>query len=327
MKTFQILKTIAAMTFAIVVVSTTSTASAQFAPVMQECPKWSVEFLGKIYDRPSDDLGLALVTNTVTNAPVLTSDEATDLNGGTGAEVKFNFLNQRSNTNWEIRTFIADFEEDVSVGGTNLFSPLFPTITPDTVSTEYDSEIFSIGLSAKRNVMPGLTLLFGPRFFSMRERYEAGFTQLIASPFGAFDLIGSQTNRVRNSMYGLQGGLEFNVPISNSFYVQGYGRFGGYVNPVELTITQVTNLPGSVATTTEFNTTGGAFIGEVGGRLYYDILPNMFSAFVGYEATWIDGAAVAPAQFLSVGNTTAPTIDTTNTPFFHALTVGLNYKY
>ena len=326
MKTFQFLKTIAGILLAVVLVSTSSTAFAQFSPVMQECPTWSVEFLGKVYDRPTDDLGLPLVTNTVTNATVFDSDEATDLNGGVGAEVRFNFKDRRSN-NWEIRTFIVDFEEDASVTGTNLFSPLFPTIAPDTVFTNYQSEIFSIGLSTKRNVRPGLTFLFGPRFYSMRENYEAGFNQLITSPLGSFNLIGSQTNRVRNSMYGLQAGLEINMPIIDRFYAQAYGRFGGYVNPVELTITQTTNLPGSTATTTEFNSTGGAFIGEVGGRVYYDILPNMFSCFVGYEATWIDGAAVAPAQFLSVGTPTAPTIDTTNTPFFHALTFGLNYKY
>ena len=67
----------------------------------------------------------------------------------------------------------------------------------------------------------------------------------------------------------------------------------------------------------------GSFVGEVGGKVYFDAIPGSLSFFLGYEATWIDNVALAPVQ----AQTLTPTeIITGVTPFFHAVTFGAQYR-
>jgi len=56
--------------------------------------------------------------------------------------------------------------------------------------------------------------------------------------------------------------------------------------------------------------------------VYADIVPNTASLYVGYEATWIDGIAVAPAQLIpsNFGG-----VETANTVFFQAVTFGFSF--
>ena len=101
-------------------------------------------------------------------------------------------------------------------------------------------------------------------------------------------------------------------------------RLGGYYNPTEVT-TEDTDLISGTVTHRQTKSTG-SFLGEVGGRLYVDFVPNCFSGYVGYEANWIDGIALAPAQFLAA-TTATPSIDTANTAFFQGVTFGLKFTY
>ena len=55
----------------------------------------------------------------------------------------------------------------------------------------------------------------------------------------------------------------------------------------------------------------------------WTFLPNCISGYVGYEATWIDGIALAPANVTLVGGA----IDTNNTSFFEAVTFGMQILY
>lgn len=318
------LKTIAAVLVCAIWFSTKApTADAQWAPVMNECPKWGVEFMGKIYDRPTDDLGLGLVFDTVTNETLLTSDQAVDLNGAGGAEVRFNFRGHHFGHNWQLRTFLVSWDEQQDVTGDNLFTPLFPDLDPNSVFVDYDSEIFSIELMKRRVVRPGFTASFGPRFVSLREEFTTGFTQQLTFPL-PFVIEGQQTIQARNQMYGLQGGLDLNFPIFQRFSLNGFARLGGYANPTRVSTTTSDNFSG-ITTTTEQTLSTGTFIGEIGGRLVGHVIPGRVNWFVGYEATWIDGVALGSAQFLVANGTGA--IDTENTPFFHALMFGFGYNY
>ena len=66
-----------------------------------------------------------------------------------------------------------------------------------------------------------------------------------------------------------------------------------------------------------------AFLGEVGGKVHFDLIPNCLSAYAGYEATWIDGIALAPANVGNLG----PAVITQNTSFWHAITFGAHMNY
>ncbi len=325
-KTFQsCLKTIMVLLACLVGFSTNAPqAHGQFNPVMKECRSWSIEVAGKFYDRPTDDLGLAIVTDTLTNEVLLTSDQASDLNNGVGGEIKFNFVNRRSGARWEFRTFLANFDQDQLIEGANLSSVLFPTLTPEVIFTNYNSEIYSFELNRKKSLGNGVTCYVGPRFLALNEEFATGFNQTVPTPGGPFTIIGVRDTDTKNSFYGMQAGLDLTYPIARNISIQGFGRFGGYGNSATFTTATSTNLSSTV-TTTEFTDTTAAFIGEIGGKIYVEIVPNAVSSFVGYEATWIDGVALAPAQFIAATGTS--TIDTGMTSFFHALTFGLTFQY
>ena len=299
-------------------------ASAQWPSPTYGCSDVSIEIGGKAYDRPTDDLGLALVRDSITNEVLLNSNQASDANNGTGVEARINFKGRHYGQRWELRTYLADFDNFQTVEGDNLTTPLFPTIDPDRIDTGYESRLFSIELNRKRDFRPGVTLLAGGRFVSLREEFETGFEQLVATPTGSFNLIGSRNIETKNPMIGLQIGAELNKPMTQRTYIHGFIKAGGFLNPTRFTSVTQDNFFGVTDDTTVDKSTG-AMLAEVGGKVYHEVVPNCISCFVGYEATWLDGVAVAPAQFLTVGGPL--TVQTNNTPFFHAVTFGFKFDY
>ena len=281
--------------------------------------RFSVEFGAKAYDRPGDDIGLPIISDSLTNEVLFDSENASDLGSAGGAEVKFNFLN-KNGLELELRTIIADWEEVTEISGANLVSPFFivPGAEPTSIEYGYDSDYFSIELMARRAIRPGITLMFGPRIVSTKDFVEiAGSLTVDGTTFTEV-----QTTEATNILLGLQGGVEFNYPLADGIRLNSFGRFGGYTNPTEVNFGTV-NAPGASTESTLTKQTG-SFLAEIGGRLYVDIFPNTLSAYVGYEATWIDGLALAPAQILSGGTNG---VETANTPFFNAATLGINFTY
>ena len=282
-------------------------------------PRFSVEFGAKAYDRPGDDLGLPIITDGITNEIFLDSNDASDLGTAGGAEVKFNWLNKHGRE-LELRTIIADWEETTAFGGDNLVSPFFivPGTEPTSINYNYDSDFFSIELMGRRAIRPGVTVMFGPRIVSTKDRVEVTGSRFV----GPTEFTEIQTIEATNILLGLQGGLEFNFPIADGIRLNGFGRFGGYTNPTEANFSTIDPLGNEIESTLTKST--GSFLAEVGGRLYVDIIPNCLSTYVGYEATWIDGLALAPAQFVGNG---LNGVETANTPFFNAATLGVQWSY
>ena len=288
--------------------------------------RYSIEFGAKAYDRPGDDTGIPLITDAITNSVLFDSNEATDLGAAGGAEVKFNFTN-RHGTEWEFRTIIARWDQDFLIEGANLESPFFPTgpAAPTAVNYEYESDYFSFELMRRRAVAPGVTLMFGPRIVSTRDMVSQSGS-LTADPGDGtppVTVTETQTFEATNILLGLQGGIELNMPIGQSMYINSFARLGGFTNPTEVNIGTVNDFTG-VATSGRLSKQTGTALLEVGGRLYVDIFPNALSAYVGYEATWIDGIALAPAQIITTG---IQEVQTGNTPFFNAATLGLRFTY
>ncbi len=300
-------------------------ANAQSPMSVAKDSRWTVEFGAKAYDRPGDDLALPLITDEITLAPLFDSTQASDLGNTVGAEVKFSFVTPVGKE-LEIRSILASWDEAYEFEGDNLQSPFFPSpdLIPTTVNYDYESDYFSIEVMRRQNISPGVTLMFGPRFVSTRDRVKLGGSISIDPGDGTtVDFTQTQTTEATNALIGLQTGLELNIPMNRYFYVNSFIRAGGYMNPTEVT-TSVSDTVSTVETQTSQTKSTGSFLGEVGGRLYVDIVPNSVSSYVGYEATWIDGVALAPAQLITTG---ATGIQTGNTPFFHAISFGLNFNY
>ncbi len=206
-------------------------------PETTKDPRFTVEFGGKAYDRPGSKLGLPLITDGITMETLFDSGQASELASAGGAEVKFGFVSKRGRE-FEIRSIIADWQQDFEIEGQNLRSPFFPTAgsEPTTVNYDYNSDYFSIELMARRAISPGVTFMFGPRFVSTKDEVKFAGTLLVDPQDGSapFNFVQTTTTEATNSMIGLQAGFEFNIPVTRDLYVNSFIRTGGYMNPTEV---------------------------------------------------------------------------------------------
>ena len=312
----------------------TESLRAQWPTDFQNVGQSYLEISGKIYDRPGDDLGVPVITNSIDGSTLLTSGDITDLNGGAGAEARFGATGPRCR-NWEIRTFVGNWDNDFFFDQPNLTSPLIPpldtlgvdtmgmTFSPDQIDLNYESEIYSVEFNFRKPWTNGITLIAGPRFIRLNEELMFTTDSIIdIRPLpGEFEFDTENRFETANNLIGAQVGALMNFPISRDLYLNGFIRTGVYGNFMRLDVDADTSL--TDPTFQRFERSTSSFVAEVGGKLFVDLLPGCLSGFTGYEATWMDAVALAPVQ----AQTLEPTgINTRNTPFFHAITFGLQYR-
>ncbi len=282
-----------------------------------------MEANAKFLDRPGSQLGLPLITNDVTREVLLTSDQITDLNTDAGAEVRFGSHSKLLGIDWEIGGQFGGWDSTYSFDGPDLVSPFFPDLDPGNVGINYTSDFSSLELSWRKAVVPGLTFTTGPRYFRMVEEMVSTTRTTFDTVLGPVDLDTNNTVTARNSAVGWQLGLEYNQPVTRDVYLQGFVRTSGLLNAARVTRSDVTSITDLTSETRDKDT--GMFIGTTGGRIYFSILPRNLYSYAGYEATWIDGVAIAPTQLLF---TSGPeSLPTSNTIFWHAITFGLRFTY
>lgn len=281
-----------------------------------------MEANGKVLDRPGSQLGVPLITNDITKDVVLTTDQITDLGSTAGAEVRFGSHSKLMGIDWEFGTQFGGWETDFSANGPDLASPFFAGLDPDIVGVNYKSDFVSLELNMRKALFPGLTFLTGPRYFRLTEDMNLTSSTTIDTLSGPFTVNTQDMTNIVNSAIGWQIGMEYNQPVTRDIYLQGFIRTAGLLNGTRLDRSSQTTLVDQ--TTTSVSKDTGMFIGTTGGRVYFTIIPNSLRSYAGYEAQWIDGVAIGPAQFLGNGT---ESIDTTNTIFWHAITFGLRFTY
>jgi hypothetical protein len=305
-----------------------SVANAQWPQTTAHNP-WSVEIGGKVYDRPGSKLDLPIITDSITRQTLFDAGDATDLAAGPAAEIKFNFQS-KTGQEWEVRSILANWKESIDpISGPNVESPFFPdgAFSIQQFDYTYDADLFSVELMKRRAFQPGMVWMFGPRLLSSSNTVTHE-TSASLNPGGGLpnvQVTRESVTAAKNTLMGLQAGLEINRPISNGLYISGFARAGGYFNPVKIQTRDEDSFTGAVITSKRTQSSE-SFMGETGGRIYMDLVPNVFSSYLGYEANWIDGYAAAPEQVLR-GFGSDATIETTNTIFFHGITFGVKYTY
>ena len=328
MRTFSL---IAAFTVTVTVAFTTIHCHAQWPGTTRGTQNTRyLEIGGRAYSRPGVEDDFPLITDAETGETLFTAEQATNGGSAPGLEIKYGFEGPLDRE-WEFRTILADFDTDTDVPGPGLASPLFPGAGVANFNYAYDQQLLSFELNTKRRLAPGITFLAGPRYFSFKENVTSTIDSVaIPGPVGATPVVPTTTVASReatNGLIGLQAGLDLRYPIAQQLYTTGFIRTGGYYNPTEVSSSQGTFVNGALFdsipdATSTFST--GSFLAEVGGRLYVDLYKDSVSAYAGYEATWIDGVALAPSAFLSPPG---GEVDTRNTIFFQAVTFGIRMDF
>lgn len=289
-----------------------------------------LEIGGVAYDRPGVGNPTPLISDAQTFETLFDSEEATSIGGAAGLDIKYQFEARRGRT-WRFRSIVADFDTRNEINGVaGLTSPLLPPdVETDRIAYDYDSRLLSFELMSCRNIAPGVVLVAGPRYISLTEEINTEVDGEIDFQNGIPVVPATQADTLSadNSLIGLQIGLEITVPLGQSFYGETFIRGGGFYNPTEVTSATQDIAGGSFLDPPFFNprntSSSESLLAEVGGRLFFDIVPDSVAGYVGYEATWIDGIALAPAQLLA----TAGTVDTSNTLFYQAVTFGVRMKF
>lgn len=292
--------------------------------------KHVLEIGGAGIDRPGTGDAMPVISDAVTFETLFDSEEATSVGGAAGLDIKYQFETRRGRT-LRFRSIVADFDTSNEINGiAGLASPLVPLgAETNRIAYDYDSRLMSFELMSCRNIAPGINLVAGPRYISIDEEVNTeGDGEIdFGNGFAPVTVTQVDTLAADNDLVGLQLGIEIVMPLAQSFYAEGFARGGAFYNPTEVSSSTQELVGGQFldppllgprnSSSTE------SLLGEVGGRLFFDIVPDSVAGYVGYEATWIDGIALAPAQLF----TTAGSVDTSTTLFYQAVTFGMRMKF
>lgn len=322
-KLFQ-LTTLLAVTLAI---SIASSAEAQWPEYTQIGEKNYIEIGGRAYNRPGTDLQLSILQDATTGQTLFSANQATAASSAAGVELSYHF-ETKYRRQMEFRTFTGTWDSNTVIDAGNIVSPLFPGDIADEVDYNYGAQIFSFELNQKRPLFRGATLFGGPRYVYISDEVNYTATQFpdLIGPGQTFEIAQSQTLEAINHLIGLQAGLRYEKAISQYFRGAGFIRAGGYYNPTKVRTSFESGpaaLPPMSTLDTEATKSTGSLLVELGGRMYVDFAPNC-AFFAGYEATWIDGIALAPPSFLT---TETNEVETANTLFMHAVTFGMRFGW
>lgn len=303
----------------------TGDAHGQWPEYTQIAQKNYIEIGGRAYNRPGSDLDFPVLTDGSTGETLFDVNSATSASSAAGVELQYHFQN-RSGQKMEFRTFLGNWDTNNFFEGGNIESPLFPGQVFDTVDYTYESEIFSFELMASRPLRQGLTIFGGPRFVSLRDKISTVGAQAFEPTTIPFPRTSRQDFEAINNLIGLQAGLRYDQSLGQYFRSSGFIRTGGYMNPTKVRTSLESSIVDGfpdVTLDTENTKSTGSFLAEVGGRMYVDLAPGC-ALYGGYEATWIDGVALAPTSFLSP---TSNEVETANTLFMHAITFGVHFAW
>lgn len=196
---------------------------------------------------------------------------------------------------------------------------------PDqAMAWEYATKLYNGELSVRRQWGSRLTMLAGFRWVYLGEDLQGSLPPERAVPFWGIT--------TRNNLYGFQIGSDWKILNRGRFSIDGLVKAGIFDNNAqETTVVSIyrTMYSGSAATNHL------AFLGEIGLQAQYQLTQRLLLK-AGYEAIWLQGVALAPAQVpetLCHGTpitdvyVQALGIDSSSGLLFHGVTAGFEYAF
>jgi Putative beta barrel porin-7 (BBP7) len=181
---------------------------------------------------------------------------------------------------------------------------------------EYSSKLYNAEFNVRWNPLCRLTMLAGFRWVELRENLDGAVIPSLMESFW-------NTN-TKNNLYGFQIGADGKILDRGCFSIDGLVKAGIFGNSAEQTTLAVSQNDSGVYSAA---TTHTAFLGEVGLQCKYRVTCNL-TLRAGYEALWLQGVALAPAQIQEsyvLQDTVG--INSNSGVFYHGATAGFEYSF
>ena len=188
----------------------------------------------------------------------------------------------------------------------------------------YATRLYNAELNVRRDLSPRVTVLAGFRWVKLWEDLQGTMPTERVVPFW--------DTKTNNNLYGFQIGGEWKMLNRSRFSIDGLVKAGIFDNNADETaaVSIYRTLYWESASTNH-----AAFLGEVGLRCKYQLTERLLLK-AGYEAMWLEGVALAPAQISRTTSHAVPVtdvyvqslgVDSSSGAFFHGATVGLEYAF
>jgi len=188
----------------------------------------------------------------------------------------------------------------------------------------YTTRLYGAELNLRRDLAPRLTVLAGFRWARLQEDLQGTMPTERVVPFW--------DTKTTNNLYGFQIGGEWKMLSHSRFSIDGLIKAGIFENHADeaAVVSIYRTLYGETDSTDH-----AAFLGEVGLRCKYQLTERVVLK-VGYEAMWLEGMALAPAQISKTMSHAVPVtdvyvqslgVDSGSGAFFHGATIGLEYAF
>jgi hypothetical protein len=190
---------------------------------------------------------------------------------------------------------------------------------------DYTSRLYNAEVNVRWNPWPRVTVLAGFRWLNLSEELQGNLPPQRTVPFW--------DTQTKNNLYGFQIGAEGKLFERGRFSIGCTGKAGLFDNHAEETtsVSIYRVLFGDSA-----QTDGAAFVGETGVQCKYQVTQRL-SLRAGYEALWLQGMALAPAQIgetyihisLILQDISVQALDVhcNSGVFYHGVTAGLEVSF
>jgi hypothetical protein len=187
---------------------------------------------------------------------------------------------------------------------------------------DYASRLYNAELNVRWNPFGRVTAVAGFRWVNLSEDLQGTLPPERSVPFW--------DNQTKNNLYGFQIGADATLFERGRLSIGGVLKTGVFNNHVDETtavsIYRVLFLESA-------STNHCAFLGETGVQAKYQVTERLaFKA--GYEAIWLQGVALAPAQIADTYSHITPPVSVQaigvncgSGVFYHGATVGLEYAF
>ncbi len=163
----------------------------------------------------------------------------------------------------------------------------FPNDSGQGMYWNYTSQLCTTEVNARWNRWERVTVLAGFRWFNLAEDLQGILVPPEPLSTGAFF-----DSRTKNNLYGVQIGADVKLLQRDRFSIDGVLKTGIFNNHAEETTTvRMQRIQYSESDVTDHL----AFAGQIGVQCNCQ-LTRRLSIRAGYEATWLEGVALAPGQ-------------------------------